>query len=143
MKVVDANVLLYAVNTATGHHEAARAWLDRALSGRESIGFDWVVLLAFLRISTRREIFPRPLTVDQAMSTIDFWLGAGPSVVLATGPRHLAVMADLLRDAGTGGNLVNDAHLAALAVQHRATLVSFDRDMARFDGVVHELPTAG
>lgn len=142
MKLVDANVLLYAVNSDTEHHETSRAWLDAALSGRDTVGFAWIALLAFLRLSTKAGLFPSPLTADRALDQVDDWLGAAPAVLLHPGPQHARLLRSLLVESGTSGNLANDAHLAALALEHRATVVSFDDDFGRFAGVRHERPTA-
>lgn len=135
MKLVDANVLLYAVNEDADHHDAARTWLDAALSGQETVAFAWVALLAFVRLTTKDGLFPRPLTVSEAMSRVDAWLAAGPAVVVGPTSDHAHVLHRLLSDVGTGGNLVNDAHLAALALQHRCDIASFDNDFDRFEGV--------
>ena len=135
MKVVDANVLLYAVNEDAPHHEAAHTWLDSALAAREAIAFDWVVLLAFLRLATRPDIFPRPLTAAEATGVVELWLDQGAAIVVHPSSRHVTLLRGLLDRAGTAANLVNDAHLAALAVEHGAEVVSFDRDFRRFEGV--------
>lgn len=138
MRLVDANVLLYAVNEAEPRHAEARQWLDTNLSGADAVGFAWVVLLAFLRLSTKVALFPRPLSLDTAVGIVRLWTGDGPGVLVEPTPRHLDVLAGLLRSSGasgTGGNLVSDAHLAALAVEHDATIVSYDRDFQRFAGV--------
>lgn len=135
MQVVDANILLYAVNEQTVNHKAARRWLDDTLASRETVGFAWVVLLAFLRLSTRRGVFPHPLSPDTAIGVVERWLEQPGAVILQAGERHLALMTGLLREAGTAGNLVNDVHLAALALEHGAEIVSFDGDFARFTGV--------
>jgi toxin-antitoxin system PIN domain toxin len=135
VKLVDANVLLYAVNSDALHHERSRRWLESALSGGETVAFAWVALLAFLRLSTKVGLFPDPLTVGGAVRRVDAWLAADASVVISPTSDHLAVMSRLLGDVGTGGNLVNDVHLAALAIEHRAEIVSFDHDFGRFAGV--------
>lgn len=140
MKVVDANVLLYAVNEDAPLHDRARGWLDRALGGRETVGFAWVALLAFLRLSTRADLFPRPLSLDEAMGTVEAWLSAPAAIVVEPTPRHPSVLRGLLEPFGTAANLVNDAHLAAIAVEHGAEVVSFDRDLGRFPGVRWEEP---
>ena len=142
MKLVDANVLLYAVNESEPRHQEARRWLDTALSGRDPVGFSWVVLLAFLRLATRVGLFPNPLPVPAAMETISEWLLAAPSVVVEPTSRHAAVLAGLLADVGTAGNLVTDAHLAALALEHDATVVTYDGDFGRFAGIRWERPAA-
>lgn len=140
MKLVDANVLLNAVNTSAPDHASARRWLDHALSGGAPVGFAWIVLLAFLRLTTRPGLFERPLTVDQAMDVVDGWLEPSPARVVHPTTRHAAVLAGLLRRAGTAGNLVTDAHLAALALEHRAQVVTYDSDFDRFPGVRWERP---
>lgn len=142
MKLVDANVLLYAVNTDAPHHERSRRWLDGALSGRATVGFAWIAVLAFVRLSTRAGLFPQPLTADSALSRMDAWLAADPAVLLHPGPEHARLLRSALSTTGAAGNLVNDAHLAALALEHKATIVSFDDDFARFPGVRWERPTA-
>ncbi len=135
MNLVDANVLVYAVNEAEPRHEEARGWLDESLSGAGTVGFAWVVLLAFVRLSTKIGLFPRPLSVDAALGIVHQWIGDGPGVVVVPTARHLDVLASLLRSTGTGGNLTSDAHLAALAVEHGAAIVTYDRDFERFEGV--------
>ena len=142
MKVVDANVLLYAVNRDSPHHAPARRWLDVALSGDEPVGFAWVVLLAFFRLTTRQGIFPSPLTLRQAVSVLETWLAQPVAVVLQPTVRHLDVLHGMLGPLGTAGNLVTDAHLAALAVEHGAEIVSFDSDFSRFPGVQWRTPPA-
>ena len=140
MKVVDANVLLYAVNVDAPHHERCRRWLDDALSGQDTVAFSWIVLLAFVRLVTKVGLFPRLLSVDEAMDRVDAWLAAPAAVVVEPSPDHPHVVRRLLSEVGVGGNLVNDAHLAALAIEHRATIVSFDHDFERFPGVSWTLP---
>lgn len=135
MKIVDANVLLYAVNRDAAHHERSRRWLDEALSGADTVGFAWVALLAFVRLSTRVGLFPSPLTTDEAMDRVDAWLTAAPAVVLQPTPDHGRLVRSLLAPLSTAGNLVNDAHLAALAIEHRCDIVSFDNDFSRFPRV--------
>ena len=140
MRVVDASVLLYAVNSDARHHAAAVRWLDHALAGADTVGLSWTVLLAFVRLSTRREIFSVPLSPNDAMQQVEDWIGAPGGRLIQPGERHAGILARLLADAGTGGNLVNDAHLAALAIEHRASIVSYDNDFARFGGVRHHRP---
>lgn len=140
MKLVDANVLLYAVNTDARHHARSVRWLDGALSGAATVGFSWVVLLAFIRLATKTGLFPRPLEVGDVMDRVDRWLAAGPAVILDPTPDHARIVRSLLEDVGAGGNLVNDAHLAALSIEHRGVVVSYDNDFSRFDGVEWEEP---
>jgi len=135
VQLVDANVLLYAVNEDAPPHSAARDWLDGALGGAETVGFAWIVLLAFLRLATHAAVFPHPLTVEAAVEAVDGWLAQPAAVVVQPTPRHLAVLRGLLAETGPAANLVNDAHLAALALEHGAGIVSFDRDFGRFAGI--------
>lgn len=140
MNLVDANVLLYAVNTDARHHERSRRWLDGALSGEDTVAFAWIALLAFVRLTTKPGLFPSPLTVGEAMDRVEAWLGAAPSVIVEPTPDHARVVRSLLLQLGTGGNLTNDAHLAALAIEHRCGIVSFDSDFARFPGLRWQPP---
>lgn len=132
MKVLDLNVLLYAVNRDSPRHEAARAWLESTLSGEETVALPWVVLLGFLRIATSAHVLPNPITIDQAVSVVDGWLAQAPVVALSPGDEHWAILSRLLSEAGSAGNLTTDAHLAALALEHGAELCSTDADFARF-----------
>ena len=140
MVIVDANVLLYAVNEASPHHRVAKEWVDGALGGDEPVGFSWVVLLAFLRLATLPAVFPKPLGVDMALELVDDWLAAPAATVVHPTPRHARVLGGLLEASGTAGNLVTDAHLATLAIEHGARLCTFDRDFARFRGLRSFVP---
>ena len=100
-----------------------------------------VPLLAFLRLSTKSAVFPQPLTVEEATTQVDDWLDAPAAALVSPTARHAPRLAGLLSTAGGGGNLVNDAHLAALALEHRAQIVTFDTDFARFPEVRWEHPT--
>lgn len=141
MRIVDANVLLYAVNADARHHELSRKWLTRSLSGATPVGLAWQPLLAFLRIATKPGVFDHPLSTATATELVDSWLGAPAAHVVAPTAQHGRILARLLADAGTGANLVNDAHLAALAIEHRATVITFDRDFDRFPGCSWEPPS--
>ncbi len=132
---MDANVLLHAVNSDSTEHQRARVWLDAALGGHETVGSTWTVLLAFLRVSTHPTVFGTPLAADKALAVVRSWLAQPTAAIVEPTSRHLGVLGGLLATAGTAGNLVNDAHLAALAVEHAAALVSFDTDFARFEGL--------
>lgn len=135
MKLVDANLLLYATDEVSPRHQAARSWLERLLSGDETVAFAWVVLLAFLRLSTNPRIFERPLPADRAFDVVQAWIGQPCAIIAHPGDRHAGLVRQLLRPLGTAGNLVTDAHLAALAIEHGAELNSADSDFSRFSGV--------
>jgi uncharacterized protein len=141
VRLPDANVLLHAVNRSGVEHDAARSWLEASLGGSEPVAFAWVALLAFLRLSTRRGLFPRPLDAAAATAYVEQWLAQPPATVVHPTGRHLDVLRGLLLSAGTAGNLTMDAHLAALALEHGAELWSFDRDYARFEGLRWRLPS--
>lgn len=135
MKLVDLNVLLYAVNKDAAHHRASLEWWEQALRGEEPVGLSWPVLSGFLRLSTNPDVFPRPLEVATAVGKIDGWLSHPSTRLLREKDEHWEVLRLLLEEAGTAGNLTTDAHLAALAITHGAVLVSFDADFGRFKGL--------
>jgi hypothetical protein len=140
VKLLDANLLIYGVNRDAPLHRKAKTWLEGAIEGPETVAFSWNVLLAFLRlaflrITTRAGLFQKPLTVPGAFALIDSWLEQPAVTVIHPGPRHQRILRDLLTAAGTGGKLVSDAHLAALAIEHGAELCSTDRDFARLAGL--------
>lgn len=135
MRIPDLNVLLYASDSSSRHHERARGWVERTLSATETVGFATVVLLGFVRIATNPRIMAAPLTPREAFDQIDEWLDQPPAIFVHPGAKHLSICRDLLEASGTAGNLTTDAHLAALAIEHRATLASFDGDHHRFAGL--------
>lgn len=135
MKLVDANLLLYATDERAPRHGAARAWLEALLSGDEPVAFAWAVLLAFLRLSTNPRVFADPLPPERAFDVIQAWLVQPCATVVHPGSRHTVLVRQLLGALGTAGNLVTDAHLAALAIEHGAELNSCDTDFARFSGL--------
>ena len=135
MKLVDANLLLYATDERAPRHGAARAWLEALLSGAEPVAFAWAVLLAFLRLSTNPRVFTNPLPPEQAFDIVQTWLAQPCATVVHPGARHAVLVGQLLGSLGTAGNLVTDAHLAALAIEHGAELNSCDTDFGRFSGL--------
>ncbi|HUA82571.1 MAG TPA: type II toxin-antitoxin system VapC family toxin [Bryobacteraceae bacterium] len=142
MIIVDVNLLIYATNTDAPGHQKAEAWLENVLSGTETVGLPWVVLLAFLRLTTRAGLFQKPLRVETALDLIEAWLEQPPVTVPEPTPNHLRILRDLILPLGTGGNLSMDAHLAALAIEHGAELCSADGDFARFAGLRWRNPLA-
>jgi toxin-antitoxin system PIN domain toxin len=131
VKVVDLNILLYATNRDSPRHAASKRWVESTLSGEESVAIPWIVVLGYLRLATSL-VFPRPLSIEEAIAVVDGWLSQPPVVSLNPGDEHWTVLARLLTDAGSAGNLTTDAHLAALAIEHGAELCSTDTDFARF-----------
>jgi toxin-antitoxin system PIN domain toxin len=142
MIILDANLLIYAVNADSPLNPKAKSWLESALSGQETVGFPWNVALAFLRLTTRPGLFRHPLPINTAFDLLASWLDQPGATVVHPGPRHLTVLRELLRPLGTGGNLTSDAHLAALAIEHGAELCSTDTDFARFNGLKWRNPLA-
>lgn len=143
MKIVDTNVLIYAVDEAATRHERARAWLDETLSSTETVGFAWVVILAFLRLTTNARMFETPLAPAKALDHLDRWLAQPCAVIVDPTDRHRALLRELVTDVGTAGNLTSDVHLAAIAIEHGAELCSADGDFARFPRLRWTNPLAG
>lgn len=135
MKLLDLNVLIYAIDESSPRHKEARDWLNTALSGSETIAFAWQVLIGFVRLSTRAAVFERPLTVDEACDLVNGWLEQPCVTVVHPTERHHVLLRGILAPLGTGGNLTSDAHLAALSIEHGAELCSTDVDFSRFAGV--------
>ena len=140
MILVDANLLIYAVNRDAPHHETARGWFEQALSGEERVGLPWVCLLAFLRLTTRPGILANPLTVEQATDYVESWLKQPFVEPVAPGAGHWPIFRHLLLATGTAGNLASDLHLAAMAIELGAPIYSADHDFQRFAGIEHVNP---
>jgi toxin-antitoxin system PIN domain toxin len=135
MIVPDANLLLYAYDSASPFHAAASRWWAALLSGVEPVGLCPVVVFAFLRLATHGKVFERPMSMGEASERVASWL-ARPNVrLLVAGPGHVESFCRLLIKAGTAGNLVTDAQIAALAIEYGATVHSADTDFARLAGV--------
>ena len=132
MKVLDLNLLLYAVNRDSPRHADAKAWLEETLSGDERIGLPWAVILGFIRLATNARVVTNPVTTEQAVAVVDSWLGLASAAPLDPGEDHWRILRELLLDTGAAGNLTTDAHLAALAIEHGGELCSTDADFARF-----------
>jgi toxin-antitoxin system PIN domain toxin len=143
VRIPDLNLLIYAVDRSTPDHEVAVAWWNRLLSGSETVGLAWTVMLGFVRLTTSPRIVDAPLAPSAALDYLDRWLGHPVTTVVAPTDRHARVLRDLLARTGTGGNLVSDAHLAALAIEHGAELCSADRDFGRFPGLRWSNPLQG
>jgi toxin-antitoxin system PIN domain toxin len=141
--LVDVNLLIYASIEESPHHSAALAWLDRQLNGRTRVGLPWPSLLGFLRVVTNRRALAQPLSMEDAWGQVGRWLQQ--EVVWTPNPTdaHAEVLGRLLAFPGMVANLVHDAELAALAIEHGLTMCSADRDFARFPGLRWENPLAG
>lgn len=140
MILVDINLLVYAhVATFPAHHRA-RSWLDEYLNGTAPVGLPWPSLLGFVRLVSNPRIFEQPETVDEAWQQIEEWLDCPSVWIPQPGERHRDVLRPLLLNQGVRANLVPDAHLAALAIEHGLLLCSTDGDFARFPGLRWENP---
>jgi toxin-antitoxin system PIN domain toxin len=138
--LLDANLLLYAVHEGTPEHERAAQWLTEQLNGPQRVGLPWQSLGAFLRISTHPRAFERPLSPTTAWKRVADWLAAPVAWVPQPGQEYARVLGELVSTYGISGNLVPDAQLAALAVEHGVTLCSNDTDFARFRELRWENP---
>lgn len=132
--ILDANLLLYARNTADPRHDAAREWLEAMLNGEARVGLPWSTLGAFLRIATSPRAFPDPLPTSAAWQQVEEWLDA-PRAWVGPSPRYRQILGRLLEAHAVHGPLVTDAQLAALAIDHGLPVASTDTDFARFDGL--------
>jgi toxin-antitoxin system PIN domain toxin len=142
MKIIDVNILVFAVDRLSPHHASVSSWWKAALNGDEEIGLPWIAVSGFLRIATNARLFPHPLTVEEAIERIEEWI-ARPNVrFVQETSNHWTDFRDFVQSSGAGGNRATDAHLAALAVSHGATLVSCDTGFARFRRLRWENPAA-
>jgi hypothetical protein len=140
VKLIDLNILLYAVNQDSDQHPAIRRWWEAALNADELIGLAWIVVLGFLRLATNPKVFPSPLSVRQAIDKVQGWLDHPRVRLVRERDEQWQILCSLLDQTGTGGNLTTDAHLASLAIAHGATLISCDMDFARFAKLRWENP---
>jgi len=133
--LVDANLLVYAYVPSSTQHSRARAWLDSRLTGSDAVGLPWICLLAFLRLVTSARVIERPIAAAEAYARVNTWLSNDVVWIPQPTQNHAEILARLMADMGATGNLVNDAHLATLAIEHGLTIYSADSDFARFRGV--------
>jgi uncharacterized protein len=132
---LDANLLLYAYDNSSSHHAAAKDWLETLLAGDETVALAWLTVLAFLRITTNARILEQPFSIVEASDIVAELLELPVVSLIQPGPRHWAILRDLMAHGQVRGPLVSDAHLAALTIEHGATLATADRDFARFHGL--------
>lgn len=135
MILVDANILLYAYNSAASQHHVCRKWLEKSLSDQAGIAFSWPIILGFLRLSTDARVFRIPRSWDEAEAIVSSWLEYPGVYVLQPGAEHWAILRTVIRDGQVRGPMIMDAHLAALAIEHGAALCTNDRDFTRFTGL--------
>lgn len=136
MILVDANLLLYAYHERAEQHDASRrTWLEAWLSGPELVRFAWLTLWAFLRIGTNPRVFEHPLSTSEAEAVVSSWLAQPVVDILDPGERHWEILRGLMREGQAAGPLVMDAVIAAIALEHGATLCTTDRDFSRFPGL--------
>jgi uncharacterized protein len=140
--LVDANILIYAHVSSFSQHDAARDWLDRQLNGTARVGLPWVSLLAFLRLVTNPRVFEHPEPIGDAWRQVCAWLACEVAWSPQPTERHADLLGELLGLPGVHGNLVPDAYLATLAMEHGLTLCSTDGDFARFRGLRWQNPLA-
>jgi toxin-antitoxin system PIN domain toxin len=141
VKLLDANILLYAYDSASPHHGACRAWLDAALNSEETVALAWQTMLAFVRIATNSRAVRVPLSGPDACGIVSSWLQCPNVAVVGAGERFWEIFQAQVLDAQVSGPLVTDAALAALAIEHGATLCSTDSDFRRFRGLKLVNPT--
>ena len=132
MILVDANLLVYAHVESAAEHKAAHEWLDGELNGTARVALPWPSLLAFLRLVTNPRVFERPESIGNAWAQVEDWLNCETVWIPEPTERHAVILGSFLISTGAQGNLVPDAHLAALALEHGLTLCSTDGDFARF-----------
>lgn len=132
MILVDTNILLYAEDKLSPLHEEARQWWDTQLSGESPVCLCWLILTSFIRICTNRQIFLKPLTMNQAITRVQSWFDQPCVRLINPTETHWQIFQSMLLDGQAKANLVMDAHLAALAIEHGCTLYSTDSDFSRF-----------
>ena len=142
MILVDVNLLVYAYNSGSDQHAGAQAWLERELSSSTAVGLPWHTLLGFLRLSTNARVFATPLSTAEAWRRVTTLLSIDGVWAPQPTTKHAEVLGALLVQPSVHGNLVSDAHLAALAIEHGLTLCSTDGDFARFKGLRWRNPLA-
>ncbi len=132
MTLVDANLLLYAYDSASPHHEVSKRWLAAELSSGRTISFALVTLMAFVRIASDPRVFNRPLTPEDACGLIEEWLEQPSTRLLQPGRRTWKILSELCTNGQARGPMVMDAHLAALALEYGVPVATTDRDFLRF-----------
>ena len=135
MIVLDANILLYAYDSASSHHSKARAWVERVFSAAAPIGLPWQTVTAFLRIMTNPRLPGERFSTQEAVQVVDRWLEQPNIRLLAAGDDHWPLFRQMIVEGQASGPLITDAHLAALTIEYGGVLHTTDRDFARFPGL--------
>jgi toxin-antitoxin system PIN domain toxin len=143
VRIVDTSILLPAVSPSLAQHRAARAALEAAINDDRPVGLTWVVVNAFLRLTTKPGLFERPLSIDEAWELVDDWRSHPNVRIVQETEEHPRLWSELLRAAGAAGDLTTDAWIAAIALSHGASVLTLDSDFARFPGVQWENPLGG
>ena len=143
MILVDANILLYAEDRSNPKHQAAREWWDAQLSGASPVCLCWTVIGAFVRISTNLRVYEQPLTMNQALTRVQSWLDQPCTRIVQPTAGHWTLFQELLIEGQAVANLVTDAHIAAMAIEHGCELMSTDSDFSRFPRVKWRNPLKG
>jgi toxin-antitoxin system PIN domain toxin len=138
--LIDTNLLLYAYHSNSAHHNAARRWLEGVFSRPEPVSVAWVSVLAFLRISTDTRMPGQLFSMAEAVSIVNDWIAQPNFGIFSAGERHWEILAALAVQSQARGPLVTDSHLAALAIEHGATLCTADQDFRRFSGLRLDYP---
>jgi hypothetical protein len=135
MIVPDANILIYAYDERSAFFEVARDWLERSLAGSVDIGLSWQTITAFVRITTDKRAFPSPYSATEAFEIVENWVSAPAARIVLPTANHLQIFSSIAVETKVAGAMVMDAHLAALTIEHGATLATTDRDFRKFDGL--------
>ncbi|HVS66668.1 MAG TPA: TA system VapC family ribonuclease toxin [Thermoanaerobaculia bacterium] len=143
MIIPDTNLLLYASDTASPFHEKAARWWQDLLNGDEPVGICAVVAFSFVRLSTSRRVFVKPMTIQEATGHVRSWLERSIVDFVGTEESDLLRALEWLEAAGSGANLTTDAQIAAIAARYRATVHTADTDFQRFAGVRWHNPILG
>jgi uncharacterized protein len=140
--IPDINLLIYAYDSTSRFHPGALRWWEELLSGTETVGLPWISVLGFLRIMTNPRVMQHPMPMSKALKAVEQWMERPNICAVSPGPGHFALLARFLDEAGGAANLTTDAHLAALAVEHKGILHTSDTDFGRFAGLkwVNPLP---
>lgn len=135
MIVPDINLLVYAYNSGTPNHTKAKRWWEQTVNGNRQVGIPWVVSAGFVRIMTHPAALAKPLPASTAVNHLKSWFQYDHIVPVNPGADHLTYFRQNLDCAGVGGNLVSDAHIAAIAMEYQAEVHSNDSDFGRFSGL--------